>query len=116
MSFGIVPRAWNGAVCSDMENTMHVTIFDSGVNLDAENEKDLMSFWHMVHLHPVCVARRIFPQAPKGYTSVTKDLGAYAYNKATAIRCRVRGAIERALMYEGICERIWNDLPAFARW
>ena len=97
-----------------------VTIFDGGgVNLDGENRDDLMEFWKWggasgSTLHRA--ARAIFPDRPQGYVSATGDLRGYAANKATAIACRESGDIEAALVYESICERIYNELPEWARW
>ena len=51
-----------------------------------------------------------------GYTVVAGDLGAYAANKATAIRCRLEGHVDRAMVYEDICDRIYQGLPDRARW
>ena len=40
----------------------------------------------------------------------------YAANKATAMGLRLAGKIADAMTYEGICERLYNQLPEFARW
>src|SRR5687768_3881619 len=52
-------------------------------------------------------ARELFPHRPRGYVVATSMLSHYASNKATAMECRLRGDVETALMYEGICERIY---------
>lgn len=60
--------------------------------------------------------RELFPAGGKGTRKATADLANYASNKATAMGCRLRGDIEGALMYEAICDRIYQGLPDFARW
>ena len=83
-------------------------------NLDAMTPEELMEFWHR-HDH----GRKhdeLFPDKPAGHYRATANLASYASNKATAMRCRERGDVEVALMYEGICDRIYKQLPTFARW
>jgi hypothetical protein len=58
----------------------------------------------------------MFPDRRKGYVRATQSLAHYAYNKATAMRCRARGDVLGAGNYEAICQRIYDRLPAFARW
>ncbi len=53
---------------------------------------------------------------PVGVLGVVRSLKTYAWNKATAMAYRERGAIKTALQYENLCERIYNDLPEYARW
>jgi len=91
---------------------------DSNVpNLDAMDPKALLEFWFTTNrVRPIRTARAIFPACPQEYVRATKDLGHYASNKATAMHCRMRGDISTASMYEDICERIYQKLPAFARW
>lgn len=83
-------------------------------NLDAMAPDDLMKFWskHARGHHYAL----LFPGKPLGCLRATADLANYASNKATAIECRKRGDVQTALEYEGICERIYKHLPAFARW
>lgn len=52
----------------------------------------------------------------KGAAKATKAYANYAANKATAMECRLRGDIQGALMYERICDNIYNALPDFAKW
>jgi hypothetical protein len=85
-------------------------------NLDAQTQEDLMTFWAIAHAHPVTVARQLFPERPQGYVSATYTLSAYACNKATAMRCRLRGDIPAAGVYEKACEMCYERLPAWARW
>jgi len=86
-------------------------------NLDAMTSADLWAFhtkYQRGSKRSDCAA--LLGSKFHGYTVIAADLSAYAANKATAQDCRERGDIESALMYEGICERIYNDLPAPARW
>lgn len=60
--------------------------------------------------------RIMFPHRTAGYVSATINLGHYAYNKATAMRCRARGDSLGAGNYDAICDRIYARLPEYARW
>ncbi len=51
-----------------------------------------------------------------GFTTISGSLAGYASNKATAMRCRERGDIQAALVYEKICELIHEKLPADLVW
>lgn len=86
------------------------------LNLDGMDRVELADFWKRVHFHPVQVARELFLDRPGGYVSTTKDLGNYAINKSVAMELRAKGDIQRALVYEAICERIYAELPGFAKW
>jgi len=86
-------------------------------NLDGCFPEELWEFWQAVNsVRPIRKARELFPNRPKGYVRVTKDLGNYAANKATAMKCRLDGQIQSAIMYEDICEQIYNKLPRYAKW
>jgi len=91
-------------------------------NLDCMESDDLRSFAVSLtvgiasHGTPIRRAREIFPERPKGYSRAAKDLGNYAWNKLIAMELRRQGRISRAIGYEDICERIYSDLPEFARW
>ena len=97
-----------------------VTMFrEGGVNLDGESSEDLMSFWSWCGASgspSVRAARTLFPDRPPKYVSVTGTLRAYAASKATAMTCRTRGNIQTAQVYETICERIYSELPQWAKW
>jgi hypothetical protein len=83
-------------------------------NLDAMTREELMAFW-VKHQN----GRKyldLFPDGGKGTKRATADLANYASNTATAMRCRAAGAIEGALIYERIADRIYSGLPEFARW
>ncbi len=48
--------------------------------------------------------------------SINEDLKRYASAKAAAIEARLAGHIESALRYESACDRIYSNLPEYARW
>jgi len=85
-------------------------------NLDCLDSSELMAFYGEAHLHNRVKARELFASRPKGYCRVTKDLGHYAANLATAQRCRLSGDINTAQVYETICDRIYSELPTYAQW
>lgn len=86
-------------------------------NLDGQSVDWLMAFWHMTYIGGWAPARFLFPDRPKGYVGVTRALGNYAANKATAQGCREKGNISGALVYERIADTIYErDLPDYARW
>jgi hypothetical protein len=60
--------------------------------------------------------RDLFPAGGKGAKRAAADLANYAANKHAAVYCRTSGDARRAQMYEDICERIFADLPDFAKW
>lgn len=82
-------------------------------NLDAMSADDLMSFWAT---HQRGCNRAALGLSGPNSVNTTGDLACYASNKATAISCRLRGDINAATMYEGIADRIYQRLPAAARW
>ena len=61
------------------------------------------------------VAKELFPARPKGYRKAADRLSHYAWNKLTAMQCRLRGDIETAARYETICDRIYAELPEWAK-
>lgn len=82
-------------------------------NLDAMARDDLMAFWtkHQRGWN----AKALFPDGGKGTRKATRKLAAYASNKAAAMLCREMGNVSYALDYERICDRLYEELPAFAR-
>ncbi len=65
---------------------------------------------------PIAKARELFPERPEGYLGATILLRCYAYNIVTAKKCRKLGEIVAAMQYEKIAERIYSQLPEYARW
>lgn len=93
------------------------TITANELNLDCCEPADLWALWKRTNsVRPISFAKQLFPLRPKGYVRATKDLGNYASNKAVAMDLRLKGQIQGALSYEAICERIYNQLPEYARW
>ncbi len=43
-------------------------------------------------------------------------LSAYAWNKSTAMRCRLSGDIATAISYEDICDRIYSRMDKRDQW
>lgn len=89
---------------------------EGGANLDCVPQDDLMVIWHAIYTHPVRAARILWPTRPAGYVRVVRLYGAYASNKATAMRCRINGDIDAAQVYEDICEHIYRSMEEYARW
>ena len=85
-------------------------------NFDAMSEDDLMGFWLKYSRTSRAQAAELIGDRRKGFTVVAKQLANYASNKATAMACRVRGDIRAALVYEQICDSIYNHLPKDVRW
>ena len=56
------------------------------------------------------------PNEPIGRLYVCKAIRNYCWNKATAMGLRSSGRVQQAIVYERICERIYGNLPAWARW
>lgn len=77
---------------------------------------DIMKLGDCLNVQARHAGRIMFPSRPTGYVMVTHSLASYAYSKAAAMRCRVRGSMVQAQTYEGICERIYTRLPDWAKW
>lgn len=84
-------------------------------NLDAMPQTELMGFWAKYHRPKRADAADLVGRR-KGYIGLAQDLANYACSKAVAMRCRLEGKIGTALMYEGICDRIYDRLPTDLRW
>jgi hypothetical protein len=84
------------------------------MNLDGLDTSELMPFWN-THKRGRN-ARVLFPQGGKGTRRATADLANYASNMHAARTSRARGDIMTALMYEGIAQRIYDELPSWAQW
>ena len=86
------------------------------MNLDGIDKDELWHLHNLLRQHPVAEARRWFPDRPRGYVAATRTLEHYAANKATAMKLRAEGNVATAMVYEAICERLYKQLPEFARW
>lgn len=86
-------------------------------NLDALSHNELTAFWVR---HQGGRSRKeaefLVGDRRKGYTIIAAQLANYAINKATAIDCRLRGDTQAALVYEQICDLIYERLPRDVRW
>lgn len=100
------------------ESTIYnnIPVMGMPINLDCMigGADSLMSFWQW-HQNGRRY-RLLFPEGGKGTKRAAAGLANYASNKATAMRCRARGDIASAQMYENICERIYVGLPESAKW
>ena len=96
--------------------TAFVTSLEAGpVNLDGMDKSDLYVFITATR-NLRRAAKRMFPNQKLGVLQVIRDLNNYAWTKTMAMECRESGDCRRAGSYEGICERIYNSLPVYARW
>jgi len=86
-------------------------------NLDAMSIGELRAF-HMLHEGGRNRARayKLIGDRRKNYTRITSSLACYASNKVAAMKCREEGNLAIAEGYEGICERIYKELPADLKW
>lgn len=83
-------------------------------NLDAMEIEELMKFWNR---HKGGAGyKELFPHGGQGKKRMTSNLANYASNLATAKVCRLDGRIETALIYERICDTIYEGLPSWALW
>jgi hypothetical protein len=80
------------------------------MNLDKLTDHELVVIYQRFHRHPRLMARSLWPGRP-GAVKAAKNMGAYAINRATALRHP-----DEADTYLAICEKIYNDLPEYARW
>lgn len=84
-------------------------------NLDAMDATDLWSFW-AEHRHATKAdALALFGRTGRGTRKAAASIAAYACNKSVAMQCRARGDIVGAQNYEAICDRIYKQLPSFAK-
>lgn len=93
------------------------------MNLDCIPKEELK--WFAYHFigdgnSPVVAARILFPERRTGSqpdpVSVTHQLHVYASLKSMAMEDRLEGRIEFALEREKDCERIYKNLPSYAKW
>ena len=88
------------------------------LNLDAMEHDQLVDFAAKFIGHgvrPIRAARELFPDRPTGYVESARMLRCYAWNKATAVSLRLEGRINSAISYENICDRIYAELPEYAK-
>ena len=102
-----------GFILSDMTTPLPKKAYLNPADLDTAEPSDLMLFW--AHYQNGRNFRELFPAGGKGSKRAAADIANYAANRATAAECRLRGDIEHAFLYERYAERIYADLPSFAR-
>ncbi len=85
-------------------------------NLDAAGPDELTKFAERYEGALFTKARELFPDRPKRYVCAARDLGHYARNLSVAWKLRAEGKVQSAVKYEEICDRIFNNLPRYARW
>jgi len=61
------------------------------------------------------MAKELFPERQPGYRHAADGLSHYAWNKYTAMRLRLEGHVNIAVTYEAICDRIYRELPEWAK-
>jgi hypothetical protein len=94
--------------------TMSTTTANKGrlcfnFNLDDEVELDYVK--NEYGILQGCRGRRLARKlgwSGRGSAKAANAVANYVWNKLTAMECRRQGAIDVALMYEGICERIYS--------
>lgn len=94
-----------------MENVKEYTYI-----LDGEEIDKLEMLWRYVAEHPIVAARELFPTKPNGFVMTTKMLGSLAFLRSSAVKMRLVGDVASARYYEETFERIYNQLPEFAKW
>ena len=82
-------------------------LWDFGIKLERATIRSKESFAN---------AQRLFGRTDTAARKAARSFGHYAANKATAMRCRIAGDVQAALIYEAICDQIYSGLPEFAKW
>lgn len=85
-------------------------------NFDAMDKDELMGFWFKYQHATRVQAEELIGDRRRGFTVVVKQLANYAANKGTAVACRLKGDIQAALVYESICDSIYEALPGDIQW
>jgi hypothetical protein len=85
-------------------------------NLDAIDRDALQAFAAKYSVATAPVAAELFPDKPRKYARVARDLAEYATLRLAALRHRELGRVAKATAIEETCDRIYNTLPAYARW
>ena len=85
-------------------------------DLDTASQEQLEEAWREWEAHPATAANSFFPGFPDGRISAVLDLAQFARRKRLAVKCRLDGHIDRAMILEDQCEGIYDQLPDYARW
>lgn len=86
-----------------------------GVNLDGETPRWLQLFATIAHQAPRELARNIWGRTDDEARDLMWRLETYAAKKAAAMRAREEGNIVVALALESACDRVYQELPEWAR-
>ena len=81
--------------------------FTLNINLDDENEVE--KFIQKYNTQSGQIIANQLNLKGKGSALLAKALSNYAWNKKTAISCRIKGEIPKALEYEKICDNIYTQ-------
>jgi hypothetical protein len=92
-------------------------MFDSVPNLDNLDQNALVAFHAKYHRPTPQDIKSLLGEdpGPNPFTT-TKQLAAYAFNRATALRLRDEGAEDKALSFEDQASKIYDRLPVDIRW
>lgn len=85
-------------------------------NLDGMSADDLWTFGNRLRKATRNYMAKIVGDKRKGYTEIARLIAGYAENKAVAMKCRARGDIVAAAIYEKICDGLYQRLPEDQRW
>lgn len=98
-----------------MKNKIHQFNLED-FNPDCMHEDDIVQWIHFIGpgRNPAC-ARQWFP-GQKEMFRYARLMRGYCENKVNAMKCRLAGNISEALALEGLCDKIYRDLPKEAKW
>lgn len=86
------------------------------MNLDNAIFDDLQLLIGGMTEQPTQYALQLFPEQPTGYVETAKLIALYATELLEARRYRAQGHVQDAIALEKKCQKIYNDLPEYARW
>ena len=93
-------------------NSITIEELKDNLNLDCYTKEQLEKIYNLLNNN---IKKNNKVLNAKGYKNI-KLLKNYAMNKLISMELRTIGKIERALMYEEICESIYNRLPENLKW
>ena len=81
------------------------------LNLDSMSPDSLWNLHDGIKRHPRLAARELACTV-----NAARCMANYAANKAVAMKLRSSGSVQRALVYEEICDQLYKELPEGLRW
>ena len=84
-------------------------------NFDAMTVDELLEFWAKWHVTTKKKAV-VFTGERKDAKKIMENLANYAINKSCAVKLRLEGDINAAIIYEHSCQLCYDRLPADVRW